>query len=227
MITIGAATRQGTRRNNADAAAVHRVPGTRIIGAAIVDGIGHHPLTPAWARVAAEVAARVGPRRTATIGILAAAELNSTGAGERIEPDGVAILAVVEPGQPTELAWTGDCRAYSWDGEQLHQRTTPHTVGEYLRHYGLPPDVALPLDQWVTSTLGRCSIATVHTVGIDDGLVILASDGIEQIPADELTELVRTLASEPQALAEAIVAAAREKKDGYRDDTTVIVLATS
>ena len=227
MITIGAATRQGTGRNNADAGAVHRVPGTRIVGAAIVDGIGHHPLTPEWARVAAGVAARVGPRRTATIGILAAAELNSAGAGERIEPDGVAVLAVLEPGQPTEFAWTGDARLYSWDGEQLHQRTTPHTVGEYLRNYGLPPDVTLPMDQWVTSTLGRCSIATVHNAATDDGLIILASDGIEQVPSDELTELVRTLAEEPQTLAEAIVAAAREKADGYRDDTTVIVLATS
>lgn len=93
-IITAAATRQGTEANNADAAAVHHMPGTDIVAAAIVDGIGHAEGTPEWARIAAEVAARVGARRTATIGILAAAELNAAPGADAIEPDGVAVVAL-------------------------------------------------------------------------------------------------------------------------------------
>jgi PPM family protein phosphatase len=223
-IRIGIASRQGTGRNNADGHAVHRVPGTQIVGAAIVDGIGHHPDTPGWAAVAAEVAARVGPRRTATIGVLAAAELNAAPAADSIEPDGVCVLAIAEPGQPTSIAWTGDCRAYGWDGKHLTQRTTDHTVGVYLRQHGFPFDATRPFDDWIRTTLGRCSIATVHACTIDDGLVILASDGIAQIPHADVAALVETLADSPQTLANALVVAAKDDPDGYRDDTTVIVL---
>jgi protein phosphatase len=72
---MATATRRGVRDFNADSAAVHRVPGTWVVGAAIVDGIGNNAEVARFAEIAAEVAARVGARKTATLGILAAAEL--------------------------------------------------------------------------------------------------------------------------------------------------------
>lgn len=225
-IRYAVATREGTSGPNADAAAIHRVPGTDIVGAAIVDGIGHAPGTPEWAQAAAEVAARVGPRKTATIGILAAAELNAAPAGASIEPDGVAVLAVAEPGRPTLIAWTGDSQVFGWDGEALHRRSTQHTVGEYLRANGFPVDATVPADDWIRTTLGRCSIATVHAAEIDDKLVILTSDGVhDQMPHEVLDRIVRDHLNDLQAMADAIVAAAEADGEGYRDDATVVVMA--
>lgn len=225
-IRYATATREGSSGLNADAAAIHRVPGTNIVGAAIVDGIGHAAGTPEWARHAAEVAARVGPRKTATIGILAAAELNDAPASAAIEPDGVAVLAIAEPGQSTAIAWTGDSQVFGWDGEALHRRSTPHTVGEYLRANGFPVDVTVPADDWIRTTLARCSIATVHAAEVDDELVILTSDGVhDQMPHEVLERIVRDHLDDLQAMADAIVAAADEDAENYRDDATVVVLA--
>jgi len=71
--------------------------------------------------------------------------------------------------------------------------------------------------------MGR-SGATVLTVTGNDPLIILASDGADCIPAAELGALVREYAEDPQALADAIVAAAQEDAVGYRDDVTVVVI---
>ncbi|MFC4006571.1 hypothetical protein ACFOY2_05020 [Nonomuraea purpurea] len=225
-IDLRTATRRGSRLYNADGAAIHRVPDTDVVAAAIVDGIGNNPEVAAFSALAAEVAARVGARRTATIGILAAAELVAAPAATAIEPDGVAVVAVAEPGEETAIAWTGDARAYGWDGETLTQRSTDHTVGQYLRVNGVPVEVAKEHDNWVRTSLGRCSIATVHSCEIGDPLVLLTSDGVhDQVEHAELEALVRAHQDVPQDLADAIVAAARADDDGYRDDATVVVIS--
>ncbi|WP_449475286.1 PP2C family protein-serine/threonine phosphatase [Streptomyces abikoensis] len=198
------------------------MPGTEVVGAAIVDGIGSDVEVAEWARIAAEVAARVGARKTAVLGILAAAELNSAPAERHvIATDGVAVLAVAAPGHPTSIAWTGDARAYGWSGAALKQLTTDHTVGEYLRQNGGGGPIELLAaahDNWIRTTLGRSSISTVHAAASDDDLVLLTSDGVhDQLPHEELEMLVRKHQGDPQVLAEAIVAAAREDEDGYRD----------
>lgn len=225
-VIIAAATRQGTEASNADAAAIHYLPGGDLVAACIVDGIGHAEGTPEWARIAAEVATRVGARRTATIGLLTAATLNNAPAGDSIEPDGVAVLAIAEPGQPTAIAWTGDAGAYSWDGQDLRLLTTPHTVGEYLRYNGGEHIELLAQhhDNWVRTTLGRSTPATVHPAETDEELVLLFSDGIEQVPHERLVQLIRQYENDLQALADAIVAAVEADDDGYRYDATVIVL---
>ncbi|GAA0389582.1 hypothetical protein GCM10010160_18990 [Acrocarpospora corrugata] len=190
------------------------------MGAAIVDGIAR------FAQIAAEVASRVGPRKTPTLGILAAAELAALPGTVPITPDGVAVLAVAQPGEETGIAWTGDSRVYGWDGEQLVQRSTDHTVGQYLRVNGIPVELAKEHDNWIRCSLGRASVATVHFARIADPLVLLTSDGVpDGIPHAELERLVREHRGEPQALADAIVAATRGNEEGYRDDATVVVLA--
>ncbi|MFD3917366.1 hypothetical protein ACFWR1_38445, partial [Streptomyces sp. NPDC058603] len=68
-------------------------------------------------------------------------------------------------------------------------------------------------------------VATVGEVGIDDHLILLTSDGVhDQIGRAALEALVREHAADPQALADALVAAAEPDDDGYRDDATVVIL---
>ncbi|CCB73279.1 MULTISPECIES: protein phosphatase 2C domain-containing protein [Streptomycetaceae] len=232
-VTTATATRQGSRPCNADAAAVHRVPGTRLIGAAVVDGIGSNPAVARLAEIAAEVIARVAPRKTPVLGILAAAELVAAPADRNpIDPDAVAVAAVAEPGRRTGIAWTGDARAYGWDGTTLTQLTTDQTVGEYLRANsggGGPVELlAQAHDNWLRASLGRSSISTVHTVGTDARLVLLTSDGVhDHIPHKVLEALVREHAENAQALVEAVVEVAEPDETGYRDDATAVVLVTT
>ncbi|MEV8395938.1 MULTISPECIES: SpoIIE family protein phosphatase [unclassified Streptomyces] len=202
------------------------MPGTDIVAAAVVDGIGSTDEVAAFAAIAAEVAVRVGARKTGPIGILAAAELVAAPAAAAIEPDGVAVLAIAEPGEPTRIAWTGDSRAYEWDGKALHQRSTDHTVGQYLRYNEVAIELAEAHDNWIRTSLGRSSIATVHQAEIaGDAMVVLTSDGVhDHVPHSEMEALIRGHDGAPQALADAIVAAARPNAEGYRDDATVVVL---
>ena len=225
QITVASATRQGTREANADSAAVHTLyNGT--VGAAIVDGIGSSAEIAAYAHLAANVAARIGPRRTSILGLLAAAELNAAPFAEPISPDGVAVLAVAAPDEDeTSIAWTGDARAYGYDGNQLHQRTTDMTVADYLRANGYPVVATTRHEDWIRASLGRSTINTVHQAHITDRLILLTSDGVhKQITHERLAELVREHADDPQVLADAVVAEPQADQDGYRDDATVIVI---
>lgn len=230
MFTTATASRRGTREYNCDAAAIHRMPGTDVVAAAIVDGIGNNLEVARLAGIAAEVAARVGARKGALLGILAAAELVAAPAAASVDPDGVAVLAVAEPGHSTEIAWTGDARAYGWDGKTLRRLTTDHTVGEYLRRNGGDHIelLARAHDDWLRSSLGWSTIASVHEADTTAPLVLLTSDGVhDQIAPGGLEDLVRDHQTNPQDLADAIVADAVADEDGYyRDDATVVVLQT-
>ncbi|WP_329422363.1 hypothetical protein [Streptomyces sp. NBC_01268] len=238
------ATRRGTRPRNADTAAIHVLPGTPMTAAALVDGIGNTESAVEFSRVAAQVAARVGARKGPLLGILAAAEMAAAPPGVQVD-DGVAVLAVSsEESGITQIAWTGDARIYGWTGTQLIQRSTDQTMGTWLRAWGGTavtlhrdnrPDetvdadtAAVVLDDLARAALGRCSIATVPLAFITDPVVILTSDGVHaQTTHAELEALAREHADDPQALADALVGAARSDADGYRDDATAIVLAVT
>ncbi|MEV5680982.1 hypothetical protein [Streptomyces sp. NPDC052179] len=202
------------------------MPGTKVVAAAIVDGIGNSEEVAQFVGIAAEVAARVGARKTAVLGILAAAELVAAPAAAEIEPDGVAVLAVAAPGEDTSLAWTGDSRAYGWDGQTLIQRSTDHTVGQYLRYNRVAVELAKEHDNWIRVSLGRSSIASVHACRISDPMVILTSDGVhDQLTHEELEDVVRIHADGGlQAMADAVVAAVSDRPSGSRDDATVAIL---
>ena len=219
------ATRRGVRDHNMDAAALFQAS-TGVAVAAVVDGIGNDPGGAAIMRLLADCAVRVGATKGALAGVLAAAALvEDPGVGHHM-PDGVIVLALAVPGRPTHLAWVGDSHAYSWDGATLHRRTDPHTMGAYLRGNGVA-DLAPLHDSWVRLSL---STATVTNVAVSaapaDELLLLLSDGLDNVPHDQLEALVRDHHDNPEALADAIVAAARETEDGYRDDATAIVLTT-
>ena len=66
----------------------------------------------ACSELLAQVAVRKGVRRGTMGGLLTAGELIADPDVERIDPDGVAVLAVADPGDVTAVAWVGDCRAW-------------------------------------------------------------------------------------------------------------------
>ncbi|WP_329390212.1 hypothetical protein [Streptomyces sp. NBC_01716] len=227
-ITTGIATREGTALDNADAAKVY-VLADGTVGAAVVDGVGHGPHTSATAPLLAEVAARLAARRGPLAGILGAAELVADEGADGEEADAVAVAVILRPGgRQARAAWVGDCRAYGWDGTRLELFTTDQTMGQWARIHGdVPIEVAAHHDSWVRVSLSQATVATVGEVGIDDRLLLLTSDGVhDQIEPDVMKNLVREHADRPQALADALVAAAQADEEGYRDDATVVVIRT-
>lgn len=225
-VNIGLASRRGTEHNNADHAATFTTEaGTT--AAAVIDLAGHHDNAPVVARLLAETAARVAAQRGGPAGLLSAGLLVADpGADPEPEPDGVAVVAVAHPDGPTVISWCGDSHGYGWDGTRLHQYTTPHTYGQQLREYGAPWNVAAGHDDWLLTSLSHATVAGIVTVTCPDPLIILTSDGLDALPMQTFTDLVRTHAHNPPALAAALVAAVPTSPDGYRDDTTVITIAT-
>lgn len=222
-LRAAAATRKGVRAHNMDAAAVFEAA-NGVTTAAVVDGIGNDQFGAQTMRLLAETAARIGATKGALAGVLAAAALIEDPGTREYKPDGVLVLAIAEPGQPTLLGWVGDSHAYGWDGTALRRRTDPHTMGAYLRQNG-DTDLAPEHDNWVRISLSTASPTTVALSEVPAGEpVLLVSDGLDATPIEELEVLVKQHQHDPQTLADAIVAAAREDDDGYRDDATAVVL---
>ncbi|MFD3520437.1 PP2C family protein-serine/threonine phosphatase [Streptomyces sp. NPDC058653] len=226
-ITTAIASREGTAEDNADACRVY-VLADGTVGAAVIDGVGHGPHTSRTAPLLAEVAARLSARRAPLAGILGAAELVADEGADGEEADAVAVAVILPPGgRQARAAWVGDCRAYGWDGTRLRQYSTDQTMGEWARRHGdVPIEVAAHHDSWVRVSLSTATVASVGEVGIDDHLIVLTSDGVhDQIDPEVLTTVVREHADNPQNLADALVAAAQDDDEGYRDDATVVVVA--
>lgn len=224
---VTAATRRGTRHYNADAALTWTTE--KITAATVVDGIGNSAEVAANSHLLADVIARVAAHRGGLAALLTAADLLRAPAVDGENPDAVAVVAVAHD-DATAVYWIGDALAYGWDGQRLRQYTTDQTVGEQLRHNGAPLDVAASHDNWVRATLRTAVIAAVYDVEIPAGeTVLLVTDGVPGgLAHDELEAVLRRYDKPPAdglpALADAIVAAAREDETGYRDDATVVVL---
>jgi serine/threonine protein phosphatase PrpC len=220
------ATRRGVRDHNMDAPALFQAS-TGVVVAAVVDGIGNDPDGATTMRLLAETAVRIGATKGALAGVLAAAALIEDPGIDDHVPDGVIVLALAVPGRPTHIAWVGDSHLYSWDGATLRRRTDPHTMGAYLRGNGAA-DLAPLHDSWVRVTLSSATVTNVAVSSVPaEELLLLVSDGLDSVPHRELQDLVREHQHNPDTLADAIVAAARETDDGYRDDATAIVLTTA
>ncbi|GAA0609765.1 SpoIIE family protein phosphatase [Kribbella sandramycini] len=222
---VGIASRRGTRAHNMDAAAAFEAV-TGDVAVAVVDGIGNDPDGSELMQLICTAAARIAASRGALAGVLTAAALIDADPGtDDYGPDAVMVLAVSRPGYEVELAWVGDSHIYSWDGVRLARRTTPHTMGEYLRLNGESEQLAVRHDNWTRMSL---TIASPTTVALAEApaheLLILLSDGLDGLLHGELAAAVAEHAGDPQTLAEALVAAARPSGD-YRDDATAVVLA--
>ncbi|MFF2522258.1 PP2C family protein-serine/threonine phosphatase [Streptomyces liangshanensis] len=228
QIITGTATREGTALDNADAARVY-VLADGAVGGAVIDGVGHGPHTSTVAPLLAEVAARIAAQRGPTAGLLTAGLLVADRGADGEEADAVGVAAIRRPYEDdTYIAWVGDCRAYGWDGTVLTRYTDDHTVGAQLARNGAPWELAKHHDNWLKTSLAKAVVGTVYSVLIPDDVVVLTSDGVhDQVEHATLEALVREHEQDPQALADALVAAAQANPAGYRDDATTVVLRCS
>ncbi|WNV86649.1 SpoIIE family protein phosphatase [Umezawaea sp. Da 62-37] len=97
-------------------------------------------------------------------------------------------------------------------------------MGAYLRQNG-DVDLAPQHDNWVRLSLASATPTTVALSHAPAGeLVLLVSDGLDDVPLPDLAALVAHHHHDPQALVDAIVATGEEDETGYRDDATAVVL---
>ncbi|MET9700751.1 SpoIIE family protein phosphatase [Streptomyces sp. NPDC006529] len=92
---------------------------------------------------------------------------------------------------------------------------------------GVPVEIAKRHDNWPRLGLSQAGPATCRQVEIPETvpLILLVTDGVsDQVNPTALETLCRLHATDPQALAGALVAAVKEDGDGYRDDATVIAM---
>lgn len=227
-VTVGVAGRPGTEPPCADGAHAHR-RGERVC-AAVVDGAGHHEEVCDFARHAPSTITLMGMAMGGLVGLTTAGRMAD--AYDR-PPHMSAIVASMEPGRPTSVHWIGDCRAYGWDGSTLTLWSTDQTMGEWLRWNGdktieiVPTEVAETQDNWARLGLAQATEMTCRQLEIPEEvpLVLLVSDGIsDQVDQETAEGLCREHGSDPQALADALAAAAQTDDDGYRDDATAVVL---
>ncbi|WP_332758299.1 SpoIIE family protein phosphatase [Streptomyces sp. MT206] len=226
VVVVGLAQRAGTEPPCADGVDVQRCGGR--VSAAVVDGAGHHPDTVRYSAIAPAVITHIGTALGGLAGLMTAGQM---AAAYDQPPHASAVYACVEPGQPASVHWIGDCRAYGWrEGAGLTLWSDDQTMGQWLRRNG---GAAVQLeaarhDNWSRLGLAQASAATCRQVQIPEeaaALVLLVSDGVsDQVDRETFVRLCRAYATEPQALADALVAAAEPDADGYRDDATVVVL---
>ena len=132
--------------------------------------------------------------------------------------------------QPSQIviANVGDSRTYLLRSEELRQMSVDHSYVQELVTEGLltvHEARTHPRRNIVTRALGIDEQVSVDTWTIpmfDGDRFMLCSDGlVDEVPLDEITELMREH-SAPQFIAERLVTAA--KRHGGRDNITVIVV---
>ena len=139
------------------------------------------------------------------------------------------ITAVVIDGTRLTVAQVGDSRGYLIRNSRLRQITHDHSlVDELVRNGGLTPEQAAhhPNRNVITRALGTRATVQVDIFNEelhDDDVVVLCSDGLYRV-VDE-SEMARSLVSEPQAAAEALVALALQR--GAPDNVSVIIVQHS
>jgi PPM family protein phosphatase len=223
---VGMSSSRGHRELNCDVAADYRFSGNRVLAAAVVDGSGNSLEVADIAFLAAHTAVRVGARKGALAGLLAATELIADPIVEFPKPDGVMVLAVCRPHEPTVIVHVGDCAAFAYDerdSPELRRLTEDHTKGQRMRLHGEPEDEAAKRDRLVTTSIGRATVGTVFRTETIAPTVVLASDGVHRkLSLEDMTSIVAQHYTEPTRCAELLVDAARSA--GSRDDATAVVL---
>ncbi|WP_367139368.1 hypothetical protein [Saccharothrix sp. HUAS TT1] len=218
-----AATRRGVRRYNMDASSTFRAS-TGVVTASVVDGIGNDRSGPPVMKLMADNGCRIGATRGPLAGVLAAAAVIEDPGVEDYHPDGVMVLAVATPGEDTEIGWVGDSHIHSWDGKKWVLRTSPHTMGAYLRQNG-DSGRAVKHDNWVRVTLSTATATNVAVASVPAGEpLLLLSDGLDEVSPAKLAKLFRKHGDDHQAFVTALVGSTSKDKKGYRDDATAVLL---
>ncbi|WP_331753821.1 hypothetical protein [Streptomyces sp. NBC_00826] len=103
-------------------------------------------------------------------------------------------------------------------------------MGEYLRRNGVAVELAAPHDNWSRTGLAQAGAAMCREAQIPEAvrLVLLVTDSVsDQAGHARMEMLCRAHATDPQALADALTAAAQADEEGYRDDATVIAMTAA
>lgn len=157
MRNYAAAQLIGTRDNQCDVTAVRTVNGARAY--VLLDGIGSSEEVRDWTRTAAARLALRAARRGDAVAALTSLHAEYAAEPERQDPymckympKAAAVVAVVAPGKPLQVAWCGDSRAYLLDGGLALRLTEDHNL---RRVY--PPTATRPYGgnrNMITSCLG-------------------------------------------------------------------------
>lgn len=209
MRNYATAQHTGLRDNQCDATAVRTVKGVRAY--VLLDGIGSSEEVRDWTRTAAvRLAERAARRGDATAALTSLYEEyaqeweRQDPYMSRYMPKAAAVVAVVAPGRPLQVAWCGDSRAYLLDGGLAVRLTEDHNM---RRVY--PPCAMYPEGgnrNMITSCLGsgnspedvveaykHPAIESVTREVTRECRLLLASDGayepIEDSDLDLFTEL--------------------------------------
>jgi serine/threonine protein phosphatase PrpC len=169
--------------------------------------------------------------RTIAPGAFASATSTTDQRGMGTTLTAAALLAPTDNvAQPSQIviANVGDSRTYLLRAGELRQLSVDHSYVQELVTEGLltvEEAHTHPRRNIVTRALGIDSQVSVDTWTIpmfDGDRFMLCSDGlVDEVPLDEITELMQEH-SAPQQIAERLVAAA--KRHGGRDNITVIVI---
>lgn len=233
----------GGRSTQCDATAVTAAPGG-ITSFAVLDGIGSTGEVRRFTRQAAHRLTRTTVRqRSAEAGLRQVAhEIDADRIARRAlddEPAACALVVLVTPGKPIEIAWSGDVRAYAirdYDAELL---TRDHNWRRVVIDAGGTPEMYDRND--VTSCLGSensahdiervCKHPAIETATVEPEEIrlVLATDGAYEPPEDTGEHLPAHLLGTPAEAAKHFVQFAVERSRLIRapqsvDNATALVV---
>jgi serine/threonine protein phosphatase PrpC len=174
----------------------------------------------------AHAAARVGANKGVIPGILAATDVLGVDPAVEFPPiDGVLVLAIHRPGQPTVIGHVGDAAAFAYDpssASPLTRLTEDHTLGQRMRLRG-EMDVGPRYDAGITMSIGRATVGTITVVATTAPVVALMSDGVHRTLSErEIIDIMGRYRADSDAASDALVDAAQ--RAGSTDDATVAVM---
>ncbi|NUQ01417.1 MAG: serine/threonine-protein phosphatase, partial [Armatimonadetes bacterium] len=155
--------------------------------------------------------------------------VSALGTEDEETPPGTTLVVALRLGRRLFIGNVGDSRAYLLRGEQLQRLTRDDSVVQRLIEQGelsVEESYGHPLSYAVTQCLGRGPSNLKPALSLrllnDWDRLVLCTDGVTEVLRDtELAALLRQH-DEPQAAAEALVAAARTM--GGRDNMTALVM---
>jgi protein phosphatase len=190
---------------NADAVA------TRGGVVALADGVGDSVDAARAALMAVHAAVRV-PAVAGPVAALSAAH-------RALPADGDCVLVVAQPyAGGYHVGWVGDVRAYAWDGADLWQLTTDHTLAQYVRDHG--GQVLPRMEHQVTTSVRTAAPTHYGLTATGAANLLLTTDGVHKtLTHESMTGVLRGAGDPAQALVAAALAA------GTRDNTTAVMLS--
>lgn len=230
--TVSASTRStGGRAADTTTVATRHDQTSGITVWALADGIGHHPAAATAASMVADIAATVALRSAPAAALNAArAAINAYYGGVHPGRAGDASLIVVAayPAPTTrhgvrfELAWAGDCRAYTIRAGQLAQVTADHTAARQRRELGEPVQAGSIADLLLTSSVRA---GDVSVCPLEHGPLLVCNNTIHRVVPD--TALAAELAgmSDAHASADRLVSAVGSHHP--RDAAILLIHASS